>query len=109
MFELSEIWRNSGRDGAAFLQRVRIYVVDRAQVWKPADWITWAAYWKAEYDELNALANKHDAALLGVPGFRHLTLMQRFYTEVSDILGTLADIVQPRTFEDLERYGFDDV
>jgi signal transduction histidine kinase len=32
--------------------------------------------------------------------------MRNFYTQVSDILGTLADIVQPRTFEELERYGF---
>ena len=36
-------------------------------------------------------------------------LMQRFFTQVADILGTLADIVQPRTFEELERYGFDDL
>jgi len=26
---------------------------------------------------------------------------------VTETLGTLADIVQPRTFEELERYGFD--
>jgi signal transduction histidine kinase len=32
--------------------------------------------------------------------------MRNFYTQVSDILGTIADIVQPRTFEELERYGF---
>lgn len=35
--------------------------------------------------------------------------MRTFYIQVSDILGTLADIVQPRTFEQLERYGFDDL
>ena len=35
--------------------------------------------------------------------------MQTFYTQVADILGTLADIVQPRTFEELKRYGFEDL
>jgi hypothetical protein len=34
--------------------------------------------------------------------------MRNFYTHVADILGTIADIVQPRTFEELERYGFND-
>jgi hypothetical protein len=34
--------------------------------------------------------------------------MQTFYTQVSDILGTLADIVRPRTVEQLELYGFQD-
>ena len=35
--------------------------------------------------------------------------MQEFYTNVAEILGTLSDIVQPRTLEELERYGFEDV
>jgi hypothetical protein len=35
--------------------------------------------------------------------------MQRFYTQVPDTLGTLADIVQPRTFDDLKLYGFNDL
>jgi hypothetical protein len=34
--------------------------------------------------------------------------MRNFHTQVFDVLGTLADIVQPLTFEDLERYGFND-
>lgn len=34
--------------------------------------------------------------------------MQRFSTQVPDILATLADIVQPRSFEELDRYGFAD-
>ena len=40
--------------------------------------------------------------MLGEHGFRRLRQMQTFYTQVADILGTLADIVQPRTFEELK-------
>jgi hypothetical protein len=34
--------------------------------------------------------------------------MGTFYRHVPDILATLFDTVQPRTFEELERYGFSD-
>ena len=34
--------------------------------------------------------------------------MGEFYRHVDDILATLADIVQPRSFEALTQYGFDD-
>ena len=108
MFELSEVWRTSKQEGDAFLKRVKIFALPDATVSKPSDWVKWAAHWKSEFDELDALARQHGAALLGEHGHRRLRQMQTFYTQVSDILGTLADIVQPRTFEELKLYGFGD-
>ena len=32
--------------------------------------------------------------------------MGEFYRHVGDILATLADIVQPRSFEELRKYGY---
>jgi internalin A len=109
MFELSEVWRTSKQQGKAFLDRVRIYALSDANVSKPVDWANWAVHWKQEHDELDAIARQHGAALLGEHGHRRLMQMQTFYTQVADILGTLADIVQPRTFEELKRYGFEDL
>jgi internalin A len=37
-----------------------------------------------------------------------LKLMQLFTNHVGDILRMFADIVQPRSFEELKKYGFDD-
>jgi hypothetical protein len=108
MFELSEIWRTSKQEGRAFLKRVRVYALPDAKVWEPKDWVDWAIYWKQEHDTLENRARDHGASILGEQGHRQLLQMQRFYTQVVDILGTLADIVQPRTYEDLARYGFDD-
>ena len=68
----------------------------------------WAIHWKQEHDALDGRARQHGAAILGTHGHRRLMQMQCFFTQVADILGTLADIVQPRTFEELKRYGFDD-
>jgi GNAT superfamily N-acetyltransferase len=109
MFELSEIWRTSRQEGGEFLKRVRIYALPDAKIWKPTDWADWAIYWKQEHDDLDGRARQHGATILGAHGHRRLMQMQRFYTQVADILGTLAGIVQPRSFEQLERYGFEEL
>jgi magnesium transporter len=108
MFELSEIWRTSKQEGNTFLERVRVYALPDARVWQPGDWVDWAIFWKQEHDALENRARQHGPGILGEHGHRKLMQMQRFYTQVADILGTLADILQPRTFEELERYGLAD-
>jgi hypothetical protein len=92
----------------AFLKRVRVYAFPDAKIFNPKDWVDWAIYWKQEHDSLQSRALEHGLAVLGDLANRRLTQMRIFYTQVSDILGTLADIVQPRTLEELERYGFND-
>lgn len=37
--------------------------------------------------------------------YRHMEL---FASKVSDVLALFADVVQPRTFKDFEKFGFDD-
>jgi internalin A len=106
MFELSEIWRTSQQEGEAFLNRVRIYALPDAKIFQPEDWVDWSIYWKKEHDNLESRAQQHGIVVLGEQGHRRLTQMRNLYSQISDILGTVADIVQPRTFEDLERYGF---
>ncbi|WP_082167682.1 COR domain-containing protein, partial [Methylobacterium aquaticum] len=108
MFELSEIWRTSRQEGPAFLDRVRVYALPDAKIWTPLDWTDWAIHWKQRHDELQSRAVAHGIGILGEVGGRQLRQMQGFSLSVSDILGTLTDIVQPRTFEELERYGLDD-
>jgi internalin A len=109
MFELSEIWDASRRNSDDFRRRVRVYVADDVKVWKPGDRREWAKHWKREYEAAKSFAQTEGSETLGIEGQRQLLHMHRFYTEVYDILFTLADIVQPRSFEDLERYGFADL
>jgi TIR domain len=109
MFELSEIWRTSKHEGSAFLKRVRVFALPDAKVWEPEDWVDWAIYWKHEHAALEKRARDHGASILGEQGHRRLLHMQRFYTQVADILGLLAEKVQPRTYADFERYGFEDM
>jgi hypothetical protein len=108
MFELSEIWRTSKQEGSAFLERVRVYALPDAKATEAGDWVDWAIYWKQEHDALDNRARQYGAAILGQHGYDKLRQMQGFYTQVPDILGTLADIVQPRSLEELGRYGLED-
>ncbi|CAN5462069.1 leucine-rich repeat domain-containing protein [soil metagenome] len=108
MFELSEIWRNCCMDKQAFLERVRVFSLPDVNVSTAANRADWAIYWKQQYDALDHRARVHGATILGESGHRELRHMQRFYTDVADILDNFNDIVQPRTLEELEQYGFSD-
>jgi hypothetical protein len=66
-------------------------------------------HWKQEHDALDSRARRHGAAILCEHGHRRLLQMQRFYTEIADILGTMADIVQPSIFDERARYGCGDL
>ena len=109
MFELHEVWRNSRQDPKAFLDRIRVFALPDAAVFKPTEWANWSIHWKREYDALWKPAVEHGLTVLGEPGSRRLMQMLDFHQQAANILGTLADIVQPRTFEQLERYGFNDL
>jgi internalin A len=90
----------------AFLDRVRVFALPDATIWTTLERAAWAVHWKKQHDALDAIAREHGATILGASGSAELQLTQRFYTQVPDILATLADIVQPRSFEQLEEYGF---
>ena len=51
---------------------------------------------------------EHGDDILGERLYLEYMQMQRFGRQVGTILSTLADIVQPRDFEELENWGFDD-
>jgi internalin A len=108
MYELFEIWRNSRQEEAAFLERVRVYTLPDAAIFSPLDRAKCAVHWKRQHDELAEFIREHGADVLGEEDFRKFKLMQDFAHRVGDILATLADTVQPRDFEQLAGYAFDD-
>ena len=108
MFELFEIWRNSRQDRAEFLRRVRIYTLGDAKIWKPVDRVRYGKYWKDQHDELREAVDEAGLDVLGEEDLRSYKLMQDFATKVGDILALFANIVQPRSFDDLKTYGFGD-
>ena len=97
------------QDQKTFLDHVRIYTLPDAKIFKRTDRLNLAVHWKQTHDEIENLARQHGLAILGTEANRQLTQMRTFNNQVSDILTTIADTVQPRTFEQLEQYGFNDL
>jgi internalin A len=108
MFELCEIWRTSRQEGPKLLDRVRVYTLGDADIWKPLARAKYAAHWRKEHDDFEAYVRENGGpSILGERDFAAYRRMGEFCRHVGDILATLADIVQPRSFEELKQYGFD--
>ena len=108
MFELFDIWRNSRGEEDAFLHRIRVYTLDDARISTPDDRMDHAEFWQQKHDTLEARIQRAPAAV-GEEDFRQFKLMGEFYRRVSDILAPVADMVQPRSLDQLREYGFDDL
>jgi len=72
------------------------------------DRIGYVIHWKKRYAELEALVKEHGYDVLGEKDGQQFRQMKTFYGNVGDILATVADTLQPRTFDDLVAYGFKD-
>ena len=99
MFELSEVWRTSRREGEAFLRRVRLLALPDARFATPRERAAHARHWSEEYEALLP-----DVRHLGPSDLQQLRLMQRYAHEVGEILASLADVVRLTDIEELERY-----
>jgi internalin A len=108
MFELFEIWRNSRQDEEEFLKRCRVFTLGDAEIWSVLGRLKYAKHWKMQFDEMANAVNEVGPAVLGKCDYAQFKLMQDFVNHVGDVLATFANIVQPRGFEDLVKYGFDD-
>jgi internalin A len=109
MFELLEIWHYSRGNEADFRRRVRIYTLPDAKTRTPIERIRLAVDWKTQHDEIEALIRQHGGQIVGTQDFERFKLMGAFYRNVPDVLATMFDTVQPRTFEQLVEDGFNDV
>jgi internalin A len=105
MFELFEVWRNCRQDDQEFLSRIRLYTLPDAKIWSPYDRAQCAVHWKEESARLEALVKRHGYDILGKKDYQHYKLMKDFSYHIGDILETVTDILQPRDFEEFERYG----
>ncbi len=107
MYELFEVWRNCRRDDQEFLDRIRVFMLPDARIWSPLERAQCAVHWKEGSGKLEAIVNQHGYNILGRKDYQHYKLMKDFSHHIGDILETITDILQPRSFEELEKYGFD--
>ena len=109
MYELWQVWRNCRQNDDEFLARIRLITVDDAKIWSSADRTRYAAHWLQQSRQIEQMISEQGAEVIGQKDFEKYRLMKTFSHQVGDILATVADIVQPRTFKEFEKYGFEDI
>jgi internalin A len=107
MYELYEIWRNCRQDDEEFLRHVKIYTMQDAPIWTPLDRAQCAIYWREECAKLELIFKEHGFDIVGISDAQRYLIMKTFSSQIGNILATVTDILQPRNFEELERFGFD--
>lgn len=107
MYELWEVWRRSQLDEGRFLKRVRIYTLSCAKISSPLERARYAIHWKKQHEELQDLVTEHGDSILGDRDWIQFRWMKKFSANVGDILATVADTLQPKSFDELVEYGFD--
>jgi hypothetical protein len=108
MYELYEIWRNNRQGKATFLNSVRFFTIDGARIREPEDRLKHTAFWLRQRDELQRAIDRVGWGDVGDETTKRYRLIQKFAGNISDVLALFADVVQPWTFEDFLKYGFDD-
>ena len=58
VFELFEMWRNSGENKSEFLRRVRFFTIDGTKIGEADEWLTYTAYWQEKREKLRAAINR---------------------------------------------------
>jgi hypothetical protein len=107
MFELFELWRNSRQNKEEFLRRVRFFTIDGTKIQKPSEWLEYAKFWKRERDELRQAIDEAGLEFAGEEAPKRFRLVGYFASSISDVLAYFADVVQPRTFDEFVKFGFD--
>ena len=96
MFELSEIWRRAQRDGDTFLQRVVVWALPDARVHTVLDRLAVARHWRDSFNALDQVVRQEGPVLLGVSDMVKYKHMERYATEVGEMLTLIADTLLPR-------------
>ena len=105
MFELSEIWRRAQRDGDTFLQRVVVWALPDARVHTVLDRLAVARHWRDSFNALDQVVRQEGPVLLGVSDMVKYKHMERYATEVGEMLTLIADTLLPRN-DDTEFEAF---
>jgi internalin A len=94
MSELHYIYERSLGEKGEFLHRIIPLALEDAKIDGWRDRAAHAKYWKREYQDMEA--NTQD---LGVEDFRRYRMVQRWHSDIGDILVFIADKLSPRGFD----------
>src|ERR1700730_8844715 len=90
------------------MSHVSVYTLPDAKIWTPLGRAKCASYWRDESGKLEAVFKDYGYDILGKTDVQKYLLMKSFSHQIGEILATVTDILQPKEFEQLVKYGFFD-
>jgi internalin A len=104
MFELWEIWRNSRLEKDEFLRRTRIYALPDVRIFGMDAHIEHTRYWNEKLTRYTS-----EVQLLSAPQLAEYARIKQYVHNLGAILSAIESTVLPRNFDELVKYGLDDL
>jgi len=112
MYELYELWRNSGFDDANFRERIRVFVLPDAAIDSLNGRKQYHDFWKNYVQEqkrvIDELSDEGEIHSLPEKDFREYRMANEFAGKVMEILKTIQDTARPRSWQAFIDHGFGD-
>jgi hypothetical protein len=82
MHELFDVWRNCREEDSAFIERTRAYVLPSAQIGTLTERTQYVLYWRAKFEEMDALAKTHGPGILAAADLADYRSVQTFVSKI---------------------------
>ncbi|WP_417553255.1 COR domain-containing protein [Marinomonas fungiae] len=99
MYELQQIWRLVQQDADLLVDKVRLYLLDDANIDTIPKRMARAAYWKRKHEELDVCVREYGASCLSGADHHQYRQVHGFYLNVPDILSVFADRIRVTDLE----------
>jgi internalin A len=107
MTELYGIYQRSVGEKEDFLRRVIPLTLQDARISTRDDRLAYAQHWKREFERLDAdFAEPERRKLLGEGDFAEYRAMRQWYTQLSDMLRHINDVLHPHGFRAIVKDDF---
>jgi internalin A len=107
MTELYQVWLNCRGEEKPFLDRIRVYAQPDTKIGDIFERTAHIAWWKQRHDQVRDLVRQHGEDFLSERDYAEFRRMGHFVRVVPEILSSLQDSLRPRSFAELEQYGFE--
>jgi internalin A len=101
MTELHSIYKRSVGEKSDFLRRIILLVFADAHIGTRRDRLTYAEYWRTEFEEM-----EKNFRNLGAADYKLYKAMQQWYPQVSDMLRYMNDALRPQGFDNIVKDDF---
>ena len=107
MTELHGIWVKAGNNDQEFIDTVRVFILEDADIWDVDNRIDYSGFWKDRFSTTQKKVDKYGSDILSPKDHEQFRLRKKFSDSMGEVLSVVVDRLHPRKWEDFIDYGFD--